>query len=796
MRRGWQILAHLGLCGLATLCSATSLQPVGRIGIDAPIVSAKTSSDGQRIVVQTQRADGRPARLQIFDKKDATYELSGSLDLEANGSLVVSRDGRKALLHVMRENAQHNKAIRHSIVEIDLAGPQAPAEAKRWDVAARKVIVAADASTYVVSEPSAREGRWQTRIQRMGSPGAPILVEEEEYVELQQVSADGRHLVYWTFGHALTVVDLQTAKLTKHKQRPAEIYRYGCVVAVLQDGQIVAEDARFPRLGVYAATASVPRIGVVEHSGGKHCSVLNANSSSQELVLISDISEIVTLDLREPRRPQVSGGWSVPANTRALAVAEDLVFVASGRELHVLRIDPTTPPAAAWSELESAHRAIMTRYREDTAAKQPVPYFDAVRGLEKAGIRDAIDSPLRGIRSSQAAAILNDYGFLAARMGDRQVIAERFLRRAIAVDPKRAVAYLNLAELQRATLSQYSNWEDKLLRARDAARNYRTFISMGGKPTPGITTFLRGDPPNRDGEDACRAIANYANAGRLEELLSSSAIGIPVGGRKIDLVFTTQGTAHVPVISAFDSDTDDPLTEEQLSFPPIIAEFENLWGGDQLGLLTHSNNVHILHYRDFAHPVASVSLSDGRTCQFVAVVTQTVGPAVSEPELCKSLRAGGRRKMLDFDEPVSMTYQAIAARWPESSIVGASRVDFANDGKPGNLAKLELASGAGPGCGETFFDLLDKGGTRFEPGPRRDLLMKLQGAVVDNRYPLPCGSESSFFRYRGKTYFQNRPQGWPPMDSSQHYHRVSRVEQGRVADVCDFKFKARVEVKQ
>src|SRR5688572_17092156 len=109
MRRGWQILACIGLCGLATLCSATSLQPVGRILVDAPIVSGKVSSDAQRIVVQTQSAEGRPARLQIFDKRGTTYEPSGSLNLDANGALVVSADGRRGLLHIAREKDQYNK---------------------------------------------------------------------------------------------------------------------------------------------------------------------------------------------------------------------------------------------------------------------------------------------------------------------------------------------------------------------------------------------------------------------------------------------------------------------------------------------------------------------------------------------------------------------------------------------------------------------------------------------------------------------------------------------------------------
>jgi len=655
------------------------------------------------------------------------------------------------------------------------------------------VVLAPDASAFMVSEAAEREGRWRSRIHLLSSPSAPLVVAEDEYFEPQYLSAGGKYLVYWSFGNSLRVVDLGSPELVRHEQAHADISRYQCVLAVLKEGQIVVADARTPRFAVYAATRNVPRISTLEHEGRKHCSVLNANTTSHELVLRGDNGrDVLTLDLRTPDHPRISSTWSVPANTHAIGAAGGFVFTVADRELYVLRADVPVTSAFAWPTLETAYRDAMGRYHRQKKVQQPIPDFDAVRRLEDAGVLDALDSPIVDIAPSQAAAVLNDYGFLAARAGDNQV-AERFLKRAVAVDPKRAVAYLNLADLQRATLSQYAIWDDKVRRSREAAANYRTYIALGGKTTRSIASFLKGDLAAQGADDHCRVIANYANAGRLEELVSWGATGVPLGGRRVDLVFTTQGTAHVPVFFVFDAVTDEPLAEPELL---SLGEFENLWGGDQLAMLTHGSGFHILVYRDLAHPVTTVSLSDGRRCEFSAVVTQTVGPSASEPVLCESLKANRGRKGLKFDGPVWTRDTDVSARWPESSIAGAGMIDFANDGKPGNLAKLDLASGAGPGCGETFFDLLDKSGTRFESGSRRDLLMKLQGAVPEDRYPLPCGSESSFFRYRGKTYFQNRPQGWPPRDSSQHYHRVARVEQGRVADVCDFKFKARVEVKR
>jgi hypothetical protein len=800
-------LAFIGLWGFATLCYAATPQLVDKIRLDAPIVSGKTSEDARRIVIQTQGSDGRSPRLQIFEKADALrYEQRGFIALEGNGEFVLSPDGQRALVHLLNEKQQYNKATRHLIIEIDLTRPAAPAEANRREVTARKVVLAPDASSYATSQPSERAGRWQTRVQWVGNPRDPLILEESDYVQPERLSSGGRFLLYAKFNQELQVLDVQGVKPVKHEQPYSGFQRYRCVVALLEDGKILVEDARTPRLGLYTASAGVPRIAVLEHTGENHCSVLSASASSRELVMAIHAGELRKVDLRRPETPKFAGDWRLSAKTYPLAVAQNNLFAAAGergQELHFFQLEPASAPAIVWSELEAAYQTIMAQYHEETKAKKPIPYFNAVRRLEEAGVPIAIDSPVKGISPQRAAAMFNDYGFLLGKMADRKAIAERFLKRAIALDPRRAVAYLNLADLQQQTLSRHTNWKDKEARSREVANNYRKFVALGGKATESIASFLRGDLRNRDVNDFCGAIANYADAGRLGEIVTGTGINISMGGRKVDLVFTTEGTAHVPAMYAFDATTDEPLRDEPLQEvkePPLLPpDSENLWGGDNLGLLAYRNGAHILYYRDLAHPVSSVSLSDGSTCRFSAEVTQTVGPKASEPSLCEDLRAGTGREteLVDFHGPVWMTREDVAKRWSETGMVGTRMIDFANDGKPANVAKLGLASGAGAGCDETFFDLVDKNATRFESGPRRELLMQLQGADPSNRYPiLPCGNNPSFFKYKGKIYFENKPAVWPPRDAWHQYHRVTRGEEGRVIEVCDFKIKTRVTSKQ
>jgi hypothetical protein len=140
-----------------------------------------------------------------------------------------------------------------------------------------------------------------------------------------------------------------------------------------------------------------------------------------------------------------------------------------------------------------------------------------------------------------------------------------------------------------------------------------------------------------------------------------------------------------------------------------------------------------------------------------------------------------------------MAYEDVSKRYSETEITNTRMLDFANDGKPLRVAQLQLDSGAGAGCGESFFDLLDKNGTRFEVGDKRDLLMKLQNAdLVNSRYPVSCGNQPNFFEYKNNVYFEDKPSVWPPENSWNEYHRVATVDKNEVVDVCDFQFKTRV----
>jgi hypothetical protein len=89
----------------------------------------------------------------------------------------------------------------------------------------------------------------------------------------------------------------------------------------------------------------------------------------------------------------------------------------------------------------------------------------------------------------------------------------------------------------------------------------------------------------------CSAVVSYANAGRLRELVSSRATDIAMGRRRLDFLFTIEGSAHVPAAYAFNAATDSPVTLEEDAIPGG----DELWGGNLLGMVLYRGEAAILH---------------------------------------------------------------------------------------------------------------------------------------------------------------------------------------------------------
>jgi hypothetical protein len=779
---------------------AAVLVPQGALPLPAPVSAVRSSADGTRLVIQLQATAASPAMLQVVDTTDASRPIVlGTMALDHPAELALSGDGRLAVLVTQPERAMYNRETAHDVSAVDLSDPRNPRVLWRHPVAAAQVAVAARAGAYAYSRRSAAaQGQWETVVVAAAADRqVRAVVRNPPYSSDSMSLSPGADVLVQVSQSQLTAWSLAAAPPRAFEQAPVFLSRFahGCVPAVLDTGHVVLQDTRASRLGVYALQAGLPRVAAPAHEEGEqHCQALDPNGNGTGLTFAVHGGRVMRWSFADPAAPFAERAAQLPAGLRAVAAGGDVVVAAGASAVQVFRWARSAAPAPDWQALAAVHASVMSSYQAVAAQVARSGPQAAVDRLEAAGVLLALDAPVAGITPRRAAAILNDYGFIAAKAGAPAQRVEAALRRAIALDPGRAVAHLNLADVLREGLGRHAaNGVPVEPRAAEIERHYRAYLAAGGKPSGAMTAFLRGRAIVRAGGDGCDSIAALANAGVLHDWVTDTGSNLPWRGRRIDLAVTTEGSAGVPALYTFDSASDRPLEPPD---SPDVPNGEGLWGGDELGLVLLGNRPHVLHYRDLAHPVSSVSLDTGEVCLFNVATTERIGPEALEPALCQALQAGKAEGALRFDEPAAISAEAVYRQWGETSLGGTLLLDFANDGKPRKVAELLLDSGAGPGCGATFYELLTPDSTGFESGPTVDLLWQLQGGQGrDTRWPVsPCGNQPRFISHAGRIHFETRPRGWPPRDRRDQYHRVTRVEDGRVREVCDFRFESVVSV--
>lgn len=758
---------------------------VGVIDLGALVASARVSADGKMVVAMAKASGGRPAGMMVIDTSDPERPLRRGF-LPVFGDLALSSDGRHGLVVVQMEKGQFAKAARREIVAVDLTDPDNPKERSRRELLARSVALAADASAYAVSRPTkGKKNPWETAVARIDG-GRPEMVVDEDLDSTYEMSlsAGAGFLAIPEYGR-LRLVDMRSGKPIVYQQDYTFLNRCASILAVLESGHIIVEDGRIPRLAVYAPDKRIPRTAAVAHDGDGYCTRLSFNGAGGSILLAGSAPDrIDRVDFRPPDKLSFGDSWQLPPGISPLAATQTLLFASgnNNRKFQIYRLDVPVPPSADWKALDEAHRVAKAAYDEDLRKSAILPYLRAVNYLQDAGILRALDAPVEGTSAKRAALILNDFGFWASKDAFRAPQAERALRRAVSLDPRRAVAWLNLGDLLRDRLSALTSFSAKQELASEIRSCYRKYLELGGKSSAHIEAFVK--EPSGGAGDVCSAVAAYANAGRLKELVSSSASGVRMGGRRVDLYFVTEGTAHVPTVYAFDSTNDFPLKEDVIAVPGS----DRFWGGDELGLVVYGDAMQVLHYRDFRHPVTTSLLTGDRACRFTTKTIEKAGRDAAEPSLCRSLIDGKGPPTVEFTTPAPIQHDAVKKRYAETDAANMRRLDFANDGTPVNLVELQFVSGAGAGCDASFYDVVDEAGRNLASGPTHDLLMKLQDVDPSSRYYARCGNKPRFFVYRGKTYFENKPAKWPPVDKGSQYHEIHRIEQGKVVEVCGFTF--------
>jgi hypothetical protein len=459
-------------------CRAAEPQRIGNVALGGSIAELQVTPDGRWVVAQMQASKGQLAGLRIVDTSTPDKpQPRGFVPTGRNGNMSLSADGRRLLLLVAPERLEYDKLGDHLIMAFDLADPDHPTEAWRQNVSALKVVLAPDALGYVALLPfagAAKPGQSPARLEVHWADGrrpSTIVEDDAGRWATPMLSPDGNFLMVWGLSGDLRVFDLRPDKPVLNQQSNrgfSAISLYECP-RLLKGGALLVQSGIWSRLEVFAVREGLPRIAVLPIEHDVDCA--DVPGSSDSVVYLTDRDGRLTeLNMATPELPSVGRVWSLLETVRPARIDKaDHLFAAQGNggdHLAVYDLNSMAPVQVDWSALWAAHEDAL---RADGDEKNSLQESRAAGILIHAGVRRALEAPVEGTTPQRAAAVLNDYGFLLAKpwlaqdkIGRRgEPGAQKYLRRAIEIDPTRAIAYLNLADLLRDELGSVDKWAEK-----------------------------------------------------------------------------------------------------------------------------------------------------------------------------------------------------------------------------------------------------------------------------------------------------------------------------------------------
>ncbi len=789
---------YFALLSLSAMQIAEAAAPLttAELELATRVHTARISQDGRRLFLLSQPEKSSPGGVQILEITESWRPITRAV-LPLNKKVIsmeISADGKRILLISPMDQANHDKATIHEVSEFDVSVMEAPNLISRREVMGKDFVSAEDASSYAFSYPEDvaeknRSRQWVTIVRWVSGNKRDVRIVERDSIPTNRVLAsNGRYLVggpaYMLAAHKMTA-----SASVSFEQDYSSIGRYTCPPKMTPTGFLLAVNQIHRSIDTLAMEKGLPRISRQFVGDESACFVTSGDKNGY--YLSTNEGKLLRIKADLNGKTSVDGEWWFPLRMSIVAATENLAIglKTSGKTLRVFRLDKATK-SPDWGVLDRAHQEILAAYQKAQGANNPSADWDAYDRFIDAEILAALEHEAPTIANKRAAQIMNDFGFIASRTPS-VTLAERAYRQTLKFDPNRSVAHLNLAELLRKNIPSYSSYAERERVTAEAQGHYRRYLTLSGKSSEKFDSFLRTDLQSPDGNH-CKTIANYTNAARLEELLWPSGINIPLNnGRKVDVAFEEQGTAHAPVMDIYDALTGRPEKGALPGGSSVMSD--ELWGGDHLGLILYKDEAFVLHYRDKAHPVAADSLTGGKSCRFSVETKEYIGPNATEHDLCVEVQQSRKFSQISFSGYAPMSTETVQERYGETIQTGTKWIDLGNDGAPIHIGIFNMTSGAGAGCDVTFFDEINRRGTGFNNGLKRELLMAMQRADSKARYPvLPCKNNPQWFRYKNRVYFETQPDVWPPSDSWNAYHRVTRVNRGRVIEVCDFRFETTV----
>ncbi len=734
--------------------------------------------------------------LYIFDVSDpAKVKQISYLPVVSPIGIDISPDGQTLFLY-----AYHEPEGLYGLLVLDVSDPHAIRQAGRLDIDILQARLSVNGALLFVQErelvrnnnpsfflsiygvSSAKKPTPLARVQRKWFSGKFF------------PTPDGRHLILSQMEDFI-VYDItdpsaprEKFEVSPHLGYPKEIGKDGTLY--LLNGYDLVLASIIPQ---------VTQIGVLR--GRFSDADVRYVSEDNKTAYISTIDKAIhVVDLATKKDPKVVAKYNTPNYVGSVAPARDDKLIYAGLLGSIVVIDPAKAIATSES-LISAHAEALRQYKRKDLKFDFERVGNAINVLEAAGIRTALKRRPSGLSDKMFASILNDYGFFLAK-GSREAEAIEIYKSATVLDPTRAIAYLNLGDSLRKQLSRVDSFREKIALTKEIKAAYIQYKELHGRSTPAIDSFLALNIIDRPIANFCEYVAAYTNQGRLRELIGSGRSvekGNNQGTMRVEISYG--GTAHFPYVRFVDNETNKEIDEQ------IPDNGRDAPWADNIDIVPFSDGHHLLYHNYDGYLVISAPIGaarkTSRSCQFRMHVIELFDKKATDTELCRLVQSSKHPSFITFGKSNYLHNEALEAagypsNWTNES--GAGEVDFDNDGMAETLVQLKYASGAGPGCGYDFFDLLNEGRDGFSTSKSRSLLLKMQGIQQGARglHPVPyCrGNVTGWFIYKGTTYFETKYPKDQPENSQQEFHTVSYIKNGQIERACEAEFKARVEVQR
>jgi hypothetical protein len=391
----------------------------------------------------------------------------------------------------------------------------------------------------------------------------------------------------------------------------------------------------------------------------------------------------------------VEHGIYAPGNS-----ISDAKFLASGDIIAAVIRDTSSPQAPGRlvslnggvlafdaPRLQQANAALMEEYERLRASASdgvPASTFDSLASrLGDAGATEALDKPSDQVNQLSLVPVLNNFGFWQSH-GTSPAAAIPTLQRVVEIAPTRAVAWSNLGDAARASLSGGMPDAERARLTKLAVNAYGTYQKLTGHTEPEMADFVEFNSFNAPHEDVCQFVAEYYSRGRQREI-SGIAQPVDVDGsaQKVNLDVQFGGSLVIPYVRVTSSDGIELPSEPAFGLGSTEA---NAGGMNNIAFIPFGGAVYAVTETGGA-PIALNDWAGKQVCHFTARYTASIRQSVDDT-VCHDLLAGSFSPVpptTTLSEPKATSIAADSAEsfWSDingEGIASVSDIDLSESG--------------------------------------------------------------------------------------------------------------------